>query len=232
MKELFKMLILISVFMAPSHPFSFAQSSIKGRVLFEGTPPPAETIEVKSDVPVCGDHKEASKIVLSADHGVADAVVKIIGAQGTPAPKKGGLDQVKCEFVPHVQVLPAGSTLVITSSDSVLHNSHGIYEDGSTAFNIAVPIVGMEMGKKLEKPGIIKLRCDAGHTWMSAYVMVLDEPFYALTDADGNFTIEGVPAGNYEMEVWQEWLGKYRRRVSVKENETTTVNVALKEKSP
>lgn len=207
---------------------AYAQGALKGRVSFEGAAPPIEKIEVRSDVPVCGDHKEVPRIILGKDRGVANAVVKILGAKGTPALKKGGLDQVKCEFVPHAQVLPTGSTLVITSSDSVLHNSHGFYEDGSTAFNIAVPIVGMEISKKLEKPGIIRLRCDAGHTWMSAYVVVLDEPFYALTDADGNFAIEGVPAGNYEMEVWQEWLGGHREPVSVKENETTTVNVALK----
>lgn len=222
---------LIVGFLVVISSSAYAQGVLKGRVSFEGTAPPIEKIEVRSDVPVCGDHKEAPRIVLGKDQGIANAVVKILGAKGTPAPKKGGLDQVKCEFVPHVQVLPAGSTLVITSSDSVLHNSHGIYEDGSTAFNIAVPIVGMEIGKKLERPGIIKLRCDAGHTWMSAYVVVLDEPFYALTDADGNFAIEGVPAGNYEMEVWQEWLGRHREPVSVKESETTTVNVALKKRS-
>ena len=202
-------------------PPGFAQGTVSGRVIFEGTPSAAETVQVKSDNPTCGDTKETQKLKLGAGQGVADAVVRIVGAKGTTEAQKGTLDQVHCEFVPHVQVLAVGSTLNITSGDSVLHNSHGFYEDGSTAFNIAVPFAGVEISQKLEKPGVIKLRCDAGHTWMSAYVVVAGEPFYALTDADGNFKIEGVPVGDYEIEVWQEWLGKHREPVSIQEGETS-----------
>ena len=204
------------------------QVVVKGRVIFEGTAPPAEKIEVKSDTATCGNSKEIRKILLGKDQGVANAVVKLVGAQGVIEVKKGSLDQEHCEFNPHVQALPAGSTLIITSSDPVLHNSHGFNEDGSTAFNIAVPIAGVEVPQKLDKPGVIRLRCDAGHTWMSAYVVVTDTPYYALTDADGNFSIDGVPPGNYEVEVWQEWLGSERQKISVKEGETSPVNVVVK----
>lgn len=205
----------------------YAQTAVKGRIIFDGTPPPVERVEVKSDVPTCGSSQEVRKIVLGTDGGVSDAIVKIIGTSGTAEPKKGTLDQVQCKFVPHVQVLPVGSVLTITSSDAVLHNSHGFYEDGSTAFNIAVPIVGMEVTQKLAKAGVIKLRCDAGHTWMSAYISVTDAPHYALTDADGNFTLEGIPAGQYEIEVWHEWLGEHREPLVVTEGETAPVVIHL-----
>jgi len=205
-----------------------AQATLKGRILFEGVAPPVEKIEVKSDVPVCGTHQEVPKMTLGTDQGVANAVVKIIGAVGKAEPKKGHLDQVNCQFVPHVQVLPIGSTLVITSSDSVLHNTHAFREDGSTAFNIAVPIVGMEVTKKVTKPEIMKLRCDAGHTWMSGYIVVVDESYYALTDADGNFTIDGIPPGQYDLEIWQEWLGKSKQAVEIKDGVNQT-NFTLKE---
>jgi hypothetical protein len=212
----------------------FAQVTLKGRVVFEGAPPPVETIEVKSDIPTCGNTKAVQKIVLGSEDGVANAVVKIVGTSDggaglKPAPTEGTLDQVNCEFVPHVQVLPVGSTLKLTSSDPVLHNAHGFYEDGSTAFNIAVPIAGMEVSQKLNQTGVIKLRCDAGHTWMSAYIVITGEPYYALTDADGNFTIESIPAGNYEIEVWHEWLSKHREPVIVKEGETEPVTITLKQ---
>jgi hypothetical protein len=213
------MLVTVSV--------AHAQGALKGRVIFEGTPPPIEKVEVKSDTSTCGTHQEVSKITLGADNGVGNAVVRILGAQGELAPKQGALDQVQCQFVPHVQALPAGSAIVITSSDAVLHNSHGFYEDGSTAFNIAVPIMGMEVNQKLAKPGVIKLRCDAGHTWMSGYVVVTDTPYYALTDADGNFIIEGVPPGDYEIEIWHEWLVKRRQPVSIKEGQTESVDVKI-----
>lgn len=204
----------------------FAQGVVKGRVIFEGTPPAAEKVEVKSDTATCGAEKEISKLKLGEGQGVANAVVKILGAAGSTSPQEGNLDQVSCDFVPHVQVLPLHSTLHITSSDPVLHNSHGFFEDGSTAFNIAVPIAGMELTTKLDKPGVIKLRCDAGHTWMSAYVVVPDEPFFAMTDADGNFILEGVPPGSYEIEVWQEWLGKTKQPVEVKEGENSVTIIS------
>lgn len=219
--------ILLAFFLMIMTSTAHAQGTLRGRVVFEGTPSPAEKIEVKSDVPVCGTHQEVQKIILGADQGVANAVVRVLGTAGKMEPKKGHLDQVNCQFVPHIQALPTGSTLTITSSDSVLHNAHAFNEDGSTAFNVAVPIVGMEVNKKLSKPGVLKLRCDAGHTWMSGYIVVLDEP-HAVTDANGNFAIEGIPSGKYEIEVWQEWLGKSKQAVDVKEG-VSEVNITLKE---
>jgi hypothetical protein len=207
----------------------YAEGILNGRVVFEGTVPPAEKVEVKSDIPTCGNQKEVRKIRLGAGNGLADAVVVVQGAEGTQAAKEGLLDQVHCEFSPHVQVLPVGSTLKITSSDPVLHNAHGFYEDGSTVFNIAVPISGMEVPIQLKKEGVIKLRCDAGHTWMSAYVVAVSQPYYALTDDDGNFTMENIPAGNYEMEVWHEWLGRHREPIGVKDG-SQSVTITLKGK--
>ena len=218
--------ILIGMMMTGAH----AQTLVKGRVIFDGTVPAPEIIEVKSDVPSCGSSKSTHKILLGKDQGVVYAVVRIIGAQGKIEPQTGKLDQVNCEFQPHVQVLSVGSILNISSSDSVLHNSHGFYEDGSTAFNIAVPFAGVEMPVALDKPGVIKLRCDAGHTWMSAYVVVAESPFTKLTDSDGNFSIDGVPAGSYEIEVWQEWLGAIRQPLVVKEGDSEPVIIHLKEK--
>ena len=140
--------ILLAFFLMIMTSTAHAQGTLRGRVVFEGTPSPAEKIEVKSDVPVCGTHQEVQKIILGADQGVANAVVRVLGTAGKMEPKKGHLDQVNCQFVPHIQALPTGSTLTITSSDSVLHNAHAFNEDGSTAFNVAVPIVGMEVNKK------------------------------------------------------------------------------------
>ncbi len=214
-----RLLIFAFAFLLAIPSLVYAQGIIKGRVVFEGPPPAVEKVEVKSDLSTCGNQKEVQKVLLGEGQGIANAVVALIGAKGELKLKDGNLDQVRCEFQPHVQAIPLGSTLKITSSDSVLHNSHGFYEDGSTAFNLAVPIVGMEAPFKTKQPGLIRLRCDAGHTWMSAYVMVTDTPYYAVTDANGNFTLEGVPPGKYELEVWQEWIGKYHEPLEVKEGE-------------
>lgn len=223
-RRILLMLLIMSVF-----PYiAYAGVTVKGRVLFEGTPPTVEKVEVKSDISTCGDHKEVQKIALGADKGIANAVVTIIGAQGTVTPKIGKLDQVHCQFEPHVQVLPVGSTVNITSSDPVLHNSHGFNEDGSTAFNVAVPIVGMEVPIQLKQAGVTKLRCDAGHTWMSAYLVATDQPYYALTDANGDFSIGGVPPGDYEVQVWQEALGKHKEPIKVADG-AQPVTITLKQ---
>ena len=79
----------------------------------------------------------------------------------------------------------------------------------------------------MEKPGILRLRCDAGHTWMSAYIVVSDEPF-AMTDANGNFTIENLPPGKYEAEIWQEWLGKSKQTIEIKDGANEAIFI-LKE---
>jgi len=192
-----------------------AQVQVAGQVVFDGTPPAPESVSVASDVPTCGQAKEVHKLRLGAGQGVADAVVVLRGAAGAVAAADGRLDQVDCEFVPHVQVISVGSTLKVTSSDPVLHNAHGFYEDGSTAFNLAVPIAGIELPFKASQPGVIKLRCDAGHTWMSAYVVVTDSAFFTLTDADGQFAFSGLPTGSYELEVWHEWLGKTAQPITV-----------------
>lgn len=225
-----KRIIFLTVALFAMSEVSYAQGVLKGKVVFEGTPPPVEKVEVKSDAATCGTVQEVHKIVLGSRNGIQDAVVQILGISGTVQPSEGKLDQIDCKFVPHIQVLPVGSKLKITSSDPVLHNSHGFYEDGSTAFNIAVPIIGMEMPATIKQTGLVKLRCDAGHTWMSAYAIGIDHPYYSQTDANGNFTIENIPSGEYEIEVWQEWLGKHRESIRVKEGGepvTITLNQTL-----
>lgn len=208
---------------------AWAQGTISGRVLFEGAAPEPESVTVVSDTPTCGTHQPVSKIVVGPDGGVAWAVVRVLGAEGEAAPKKGTLDQVGCQFEPPVQVLPTGSTLVITSSDPVLHNAHAFREDGATAFNVAVPMPGIEISKKLDRPGVLRLRCDAGHTWMKGYIVVLDEPHHAVTDGEGRFVIENVPAGRYDVEVWQEWTGRTIQSVDVVDAQTAEVTFTLRQ---
>ncbi|OGX06851.1 MAG: hypothetical protein A3G87_01480 [Omnitrophica bacterium RIFCSPLOWO2_12_FULL_50_11] len=230
MRHYFLNLIVLAhfIFLSPL----FAETQVSGRVTFEGTPPAPETIKIKSEIGTCGNAKEINPLILGGGGGVADAVVTIVGIQGmsAPGPKVGRLDQEKCEYKPHVQILPVGSMLKVRNSDPIYHNTHGFNEDGSTAFNIEVPTVGIEVPTKIRQPGVIKVRCDAGHTWMTAYVVGVDQPHYALTDRNGNFEIAGVAPGNYEIEVWHEWLGKYREPITAREG-SEPITITLKKSS-
>jgi hypothetical protein len=144
---------------------------------------------------------------------VQDAIVWLEGI--TEGKKKSGgskqlvLDQFKCRYIPHVLVLPLGASLDIVNSDPILHNVHtyDAEEKGKTLFNIAQPIKGQRttLGHTLfKKPGLFLATCDAGHPWMSAYIMVAEHPYYALTDAQGRFVLENVPPGRYKIKMWHE----------------------------
>lgn len=207
--------------------------SIKGRVVFEGTPPVPEKIAVKTDMAICGSHQMVEKVVVGDTGGIRFAVVRLVAGKGVfPKAKveEARLDQVKCQFEPHVQIVPVGSKLVISSSDDVLHNAHGFSEDGKTVFNIAVPVKGMKVPVELNKPGRLKLRCDAGHSWMSGYVIVSEHPCYAVTDATGSFELKDVPAGMYTIEIWQESLGVLQQKVTVKADGTEEVQFTYRAK--
>lgn len=192
--------------------------TIKGKVVFDGKLPAPEEFEVKSDSTVCGTHQVVPKVIVGDSSGIHFAVVRLIDPKKQLHPSKaaeGLLNQVQCQFEPHVQIVPVGSKLVITSSDTVLHNAHGFSEDGQTVFNIAVPMKGIRIPIELKKPGRIKLRCDAGHAWMRGYIIVAEHAFYVVTDATGAFELKDVPAGTYNLEVWQETLGTQEQKVDV-----------------
>lgn len=78
-------------------PPLYAQTSVKGRIVFEGPPPPAETVGVKSDIPTCGTKKELQKLIVGEGQGIANAVVRIMGVETglKPAPTKKTAEGVK-----------------------------------------------------------------------------------------------------------------------------------------
>jgi plastocyanin len=130
-------------------------------------------------------------------------------AQPPPPTPGAAVDQVGCRYSPHVQAVTVGTTVALLNNDAVLHNVHGTVEASAapvTVFNVAMPFKGQKLPTVLRKPGVIKLRCDAGHTWMSAYIHVFDHPYFAVTDARGRFVLEGLPPGRYTLEYWHEPL--------------------------
>ena len=204
--------------------------TIKGKVLFQGSPPAKRKVIPTKDRETCGSGvREVELILVGPDKAVQDAVVYLKNVEkGKAWEKPAGtphIDNVKCDFKPHVQVVPAGD-FEIVNSDPVLHNTHGFYGK-LTAFNVALPNQNQRIKRQLKKSGLVRVECDA-HGWMLGWVYVADNPYYAVTATDGTFTLANVPPGSYTLVTWQEYAGEAETPVSVKAKEVVPVTVELK----
>jgi plastocyanin len=191
---------------------------IRGVVRLQGQAPAAAFEAVTENQNTCGDRVAVTRLALGKENGVQHAFVYLDGVQSTEkmAPRESLLvDQKNCQYAPHSLIVPVGSKIDITNSDAILHNVHGqqITDDGSkTLFNIAQPVRGQRttVESPLTTPGIVFLTCEAGHPWMNGYVFVANHPFVSVTGADGQFVIEGVPAGTYHIKMWHEGVSMTR----------------------
>jgi len=199
------------------------KSIITGKVVFKGSHRPG-ILSVGKDREVCGDGKPDPSLLVGGDGGLKNAVVQIAGLREGVEPSKAAVvDQVKCEYVPHVTVIPAGATVTFKNSDGILHNIHTVSQINSP-FNRAQPKFLKEIKESFAKPEIIGLRCDV-HGWMTGWVVVTDNVYFAVTETDGAFKLTDVPAGKHNFEIWHEKLGSLTQTVEIKAGET--VNLTL-----
>ncbi len=215
---------------AAAEPVAATPGVISGRVRFKGEAPPPGPIHAHHDPEVCGKGGVIADetLVVAVDGGLANVVVVLDGVPAG-APEPGGaaaLDQRSCAFVPHVQTVTHGATLSITSNDPVLHNVHAFLGQ-RTAFNLAIPVAGKVVARRLGEPGILRIRCDSGHTWMSAFIAVVPHRWHATSAADGSFTIGDVPPGTYTVRAWHERLGAVQQSVTVTAGGTITTSLTF-----
>ncbi|MBI4630040.1 MAG: hypothetical protein HY729_15130, partial [Candidatus Rokubacteria bacterium] len=177
--------------------------ALAGSVKFAGTPPRLAPIPVNKNRDVCGAEKPSEALVVGPDRGVRAGVVTI---EGVARGKKGGgdviLDNAQCLFVAHVTAVGPGDRVQVKNSDGILHNTHG-FLNRATVFNLALPNKDqmIDITKRLRKPGVIRVLCDA-HPHMSAWLVVHDSPYLAVTDERGAFRIGDVPPGAYRVTLW------------------------------
>ena len=202
--------------------------TIEGKVVYNGAVPTRKIIPNK-DVEVCGGIRDEPLVEVGPDKGVKDAAVYLVdvakGKAWPPASKPPELDNIKCRFEPNVQVIPAGP-LDVVNKDPVLHNTHGYYGK-RTAFNMALPNEGQRIPTELTRAGTVRIDCDA-HGWMEGWIYVVDNPYYAITGADGKFSITDVPPGTYTLVAVQSLTGPNQQSVTVASGKPTTLTIELK----
>jgi plastocyanin len=178
---------------------------------------------------VCGSPREDALLEVGPNQGVANTLVYLAdvssGKAWPAAAKPAELDNVKCRFQPELQVIKPGG-IAIVNKDPVLHNTHGYYGK-RTAFNTALPNQDQSITAELLKTGTVRVDCDA-HGWMEGWVFVRDNPYYAVTGADGKFSIADVPPGKYNLVTLQPYAALIEQEVVVVAGKSADLTIELK----
>jgi len=210
-------------------------ATVTGKVTLAGNPPAMENMKMDADNYCKTNHPTPvkSQEVVVNNGGVQWALVYVksgLPAGNTyPVPAEPVmLDQQGCMYTPHVFGVRAGQKVKIVNSDSTLHNIHPL-PAVNAQFNIGMPIKGMTQEKVFDKPELppFHIKCDV-HKWMSSYCGVFAHPFFAVTDADGNYKLTGLPAGTYVIESWQEKFGPQDQTVTVTGSDAKTADFSYK----
>ena len=213
-----------------------ARGSVRGHVHVIGPLPAKDTIRMNAD-PMCnkanGGQRVPDEGVIAADDGsLANVFVELVGnLPDTPVPAEPvSIDQRGCVYRPRVVGLRAGQALKIRNSDDGLHNVHGVLPDRDD-FNVSQPMSGMTNTFHPHDPGILRLKCDV-HTWMVAFVGVVNHPFFAVTGAGGAFALHDVPEGTYSVRTWHERFGTITTAVRVEGGHDADVDIVYRNTLP
>jgi hypothetical protein len=183
--------------------------TIRGTVKWQGPAPHLIASEINKDPEVCDPlgqkHRDLERLLVAPSGGVANTVVFLRnvsrGKEMDLPVARRSLNQKNCRYEPHILLVPVQATLTVKSSDPLLHTVH---MSGSADYNLPFTAKGQEITRPMTREGIVSLRCNAGHVWMNGEMIVAKNPYYAVTDEDGNFELTQVPPGQYEIVAWHE----------------------------
>lgn len=206
-------------------------ATLTGTVTFAGVSPPPTMLSLAGDG-ACLKARPGGfdvKDVVVTDGNVANAFVWI--AEGLedyafdPPTGVVTVDQVGCMYAPRVIGARTGQEILFKNSDETNHNVSGAPKN-SPNFNF-VTIVGGSAKRRVKRSEVmVKIGCDI-HPWMSAYVGVVDHPYFATTGKDGTFKLEGLPREAVTLRVWHERLGTKEMQVSLTPREKRSLSVML-----
>ncbi len=205
---------------------------VKGSVNFEGTPPKGKRLLLPAGCgPTNGAPAYSNEVIVN--HGKLEGVlitIKDPPAVNVPVPEEEViLDQRGCMYHPRVAAARVGQKVTFVNSDAVFHNVRSITTQNER-FNVAMPKKDQRVTKIFKKPELfLQAKCSV-HPWMGAYVAVMEHPFYAVTNAQGEFKLPALPAGKYLIEAWHEVYGTQTQEITITESGVTDVQFSFKGK--
>ncbi len=194
---------------------------VSGTVRFSGTPPPPGTIRLDGDKTCVelnqSNRRQVSEVLTGEGNALQNVFVYVKdglnGRMYAPPTEPVVLDQKRCEYVPHVLGIQVGQPLEIRNSDPLLHNIRADAQI-NRGFNQGQPVPMSTTKTFATAEVMVPIKCDV-HAWMRAHIGVLDHPFFAVTGADGTFSLKNLPAGTFTIEAWHEKLGTQTMQVTV-----------------
>jgi hypothetical protein len=192
--------------------------TVSGRILLDREAPPLPEIVVDKTVEFCGETL-MDTLLMVQNSGIQGAVISI-DWNGEPFTDLTLRDPIHlqsrgCLFHPRIQATRLGNDLVLKSGDEITHNPHGWWNNKKTIFNITLLNPNQTFKRKFRWAGTYRIECDT-HTWMKAYILVFEHPFYTVSGEEGGFKLENIPIGTYTIRVWHEVLGEQTETVVVK----------------
>lgn len=162
-------------------------------------------------------------VTLSNGRPAGNAVVWLDGDAKSKPMAKAVVDQRNRTFVPHISVVTVGTQVQFPNNDTVFHNVFAAFD--AKKFDLGLYPRGKTKVQKFDKPGLVALMCSI-HSEMSAFVMVVDTPFFAVTDGKGAFRIADMVPGAYRLRAWHETGETSEAAVQLRSDRTFTVKLA------
>jgi plastocyanin len=202
-----------------------AAADITGVINFKGAAPTENEITPIKDDPNCaalypGQLPKTRFYVVTANGELADVIVSLKGISGKSTGASAApatLDQKGALYTPQIVAVQTGQKLVVKNSDPFVHNVHTMPAANPESNQVQMS-GGADLTYTFDKPEMfLKFKCDV-HPWMFAWVSVFDHPYFAVSGADGKFTIKNVPPGKYTLEAAHRKLGTQTAEIEVKDD--------------
>ena len=198
---------------------------ITGTITLKGTPPAEKELTPIKDDPTCsamypGALPKTKFYVVGTGGELADVVVSLKGISGKSTGASAPpvvMDQKGCLYLPQILAVQTGQKVTVKNSDPCVHNVHTKPAVNGESNQVQMP-GGADLTFTFDKPEpFLKFQCDV-HPWMFAWVSVFDHPYFAISGADGKFTIKNVPPGKYTVEAAHRKLGVQTAEIEVKDD--------------